>query len=157
MTANFETVKNPTSFFGLGLSLKILGVWVGGVMVNSLLTLGIERYQLSFIGLMFVMISMMIILPLNRRLSEFLETNEFMIKFKEGGTTIQDSYIEQAKKLLSPREFEVFQRLIEGKTDTVICEELNISLSTTKTHNRKIYRKLGVSGRLQIIEQAGDE
>ncbi len=156
MTGNFEHVKNPSSFFGLGLSLNVLGVWVGGVAGNQMMALGISRQELSYVGLIVVMVSMMIVLPLNHRLSEFLETNEFMIKFKDLNLHKKKTYKNKAKSLLSEREYEVFNHLIEGKTDTVISDLLNISLNTIKTHNRNIYRKLDVSGRIELIEKCAE-
>ena len=153
MTGNFEHVKNPSSLFGLGLSLNVLGVWVGGVTGNQMMALGITHQQLSYVGLIVVMISMIIVLPLNHRLSEFLDTNEFMINYNDVVLHKKKTYTQEAKSLLSEREYEVFTHLIDGETDTVISEWLNISLNTIKTHNRKIYRKLNVSGRLELIKK----
>lgn len=45
---------------------------------------------------------------------------------------------------LSSREDEVITLLIEGKTTKEIAKELMISMNTTKTHLRKIYKKLAV-------------
>jgi LuxR family maltose regulon positive regulatory protein len=76
-----------------------------------------------------------------------------MINYKDVVLHKKKTYTQEAKGLLSEREYEVFTHLIDGETDTVISEWLNISLNTIKTHNRKIYRKLNVSGRLELIEK----
>lgn len=52
---------------------------------------------------------------------------------------------------LSEREKEVARLLIVGKTNKEICESLFISVNTVKTHIRRIYSKLNVSNRIQLI------
>lgn len=50
---------------------------------------------------------------------------------------------------LAPRQTEVLERLAAGKPDKQIARELNISLSTVKNTNRRIYELLGVANRTQ--------
>ncbi|MFL0250333.1 LuxR C-terminal-related transcriptional regulator [Clostridium neuense] len=57
-------------------------------------------------------------------------------------------------ELLSEREKEVLKVLCEGHSNKEICEILNISLATVKTHLINIYSKLGVSNRVQAVEKA---
>ncbi len=156
MVSNFELVDNPSSLLGQGLALHILGVWVGSLLANQMIFQGLDRLMTGYLGLSVVFISLIIVLPLNAWLSSFIEANDFMVRFSDNSKKQRLTYREEAKSLLSAREYDVFCHLIEGKTDPVISEELSISLSTTKTHNRKIYRKLQVSGRQEIIEKAGD-
>jgi DNA-binding CsgD family transcriptional regulator len=52
---------------------------------------------------------------------------------------------------LSPRELEVFSYLFSDKTLAEIAEELFITYSSVHFHCKNIYRKLGVSGRRQIL------
>ncbi|QRN84607.1 hypothetical protein JR334_06315 [Clostridia bacterium] len=52
---------------------------------------------------------------------------------------------------LTERECEVVGLLIDGLMNRELAEELNISENTVKTHVKSIYRKLGVSNRLQLI------
>lgn len=54
---------------------------------------------------------------------------------------------------LSRREKEVLNVLSEGLTNKQIGEKLNISVSTVKTHIINIYAKLGISNRIQAVEE----
>jgi len=49
---------------------------------------------------------------------------------------------------LTPRELEILQRLIEGKTNRAIATEIYISVKTVEFHLDHIYTKLGVRTRL---------
>jgi DNA-binding NarL/FixJ family response regulator len=52
---------------------------------------------------------------------------------------------------LSSREREVFQNLLEGRTNKEIAAKLFVSVNTVRTHNRNIYSKLGLKNRLELI------
>ncbi|MFZ7120161.1 MAG: LuxR C-terminal-related transcriptional regulator [Eubacteriaceae bacterium] len=156
MADNFDYVKNPSSLFGLGLSINVLGVWVGGFVGNYLVSIGIDKQGLSSVGLLIVFISMLIILPLNSRLVQTFDQNEFLVKIKYVNTKEIESYIRDVESLLTRREWDVFNLLILGKTDSYISKELYISTHTVKTHNRNIYKKLNVSNRVQLISKITD-
>ena len=55
--------------------------------------------------------------------------------------------------LLSPREEEVLNLLIRGRSGLFIQESLYLSKSTVKTHIRHIYTKIGVSSRQQLLDK----
>ena len=52
---------------------------------------------------------------------------------------------------ISPRESEVLQLLIKGKSYQDIAKELFISLSTVKTHISKVYKKTSVVNKIELI------
>lgn len=54
-------------------------------------------------------------------------------------------------KKLSPREREVFAKLLTDKTIGKIAEELFILYSSARFHCKNIYRKLGVKSRREIL------
>jgi DNA-binding NarL/FixJ family response regulator len=54
---------------------------------------------------------------------------------------------------LTPRQREVFHRLIEGKPNKVIQRELGISESTCKMHVSEIFEKLKVKNRVELVIQ----
>jgi len=56
--------------------------------------------------------------------------------------------------LLSPREFEIVQMLLKGKTISHIAADLSLGLSTVGTHKGRIFQKLKVSNLLELKELA---
>lgn len=56
---------------------------------------------------------------------------------------------------LSEREQAVFSYLRTTRTIQEIADELGVSINTVKTHQRSIYRKLGVSSRREAIRKFG--
>ena len=56
--------------------------------------------------------------------------------------------------LLSPREFEIVQMLLNGKTISHIAADLSLGLSTVGTHKGRIFQKLKVSNLLELKELA---
>jgi DNA-binding NarL/FixJ family response regulator len=57
---------------------------------------------------------------------------------------------------LSPREREVYELLVEGRSNPEIATTLFISESTAKVHIRHIYDKLGVHSRAEAATRASD-
>lgn len=57
-------------------------------------------------------------------------------------------------KTLTPREYEVFTRMAEGKTGAEIAEELDISLRTAAGISHTVKNKLGVSRQADITKLA---
>ncbi|MGK9269800.1 LuxR C-terminal-related transcriptional regulator [Williamsia muralis] len=55
---------------------------------------------------------------------------------------------------LSPRELDVLRELASSRPASVIAADLSISVNTTKTHLRGIYRKLGVSNKWDALTVA---
>ncbi len=56
--------------------------------------------------------------------------------------------------LLSPREFEIVQMLLNGKTISHIAADLSLGLSTVGTHKGRIFQKLKVTNLLELKELA---
>ncbi|UOQ86228.1 helix-turn-helix domain-containing protein [Gracilibacillus salinarum] len=55
------------------------------------------------------------------------------------------------KQLLTKREREVFELLVQDKTTKEIAEELFISQKTVRNHISNAMQKLGVKGRSQAV------
>jgi len=62
----------------------------------------------------------------------------------------------KAKYALSDREYEVIELLAKGMTYQTICEKLHISVNTVKSHIKRIYKKLEIVNRLQLINLLGN-
>jgi DNA-binding CsgD family transcriptional regulator len=50
---------------------------------------------------------------------------------------------------LTPREREILDRVARGLTNREIAEDMDLGVSTVKSHLRKTFAKLGVSNRTQ--------
>jgi len=57
---------------------------------------------------------------------------------------------------ITPREREIIELICRGKRNKEIADELFISLQTVKDHNYRIYKKLGVKNRVQLVNLARD-
>ncbi len=55
---------------------------------------------------------------------------------------------------MTPRESDVLPLLLSGKSNGEIAQELDIAVSTVKTHVRNIYKKVGVTTRHELISYA---
>lgn len=55
---------------------------------------------------------------------------------------------------LSPRQLDVLRLLIDGRSNKLICRELDLAESTVKTHMAAIFRKLDVNSRTQAVVAA---
>ncbi len=65
------------------------------------------------------------------------------------GKTVSDAFIRDYG--ISSRERDVLEKLIEGKTNRIIADELFISTRTVETHIYKIYRKSGASNKVELL------
>jgi len=55
---------------------------------------------------------------------------------------------------LTAQEKKIYEMYVYGRTTKDIIEELEISENTLKTHNKNIYKKLGITSRKQMLEFA---
>jgi len=53
---------------------------------------------------------------------------------------------------ITKRERQVVEQICLGKTNKQIADELFISLQTVKDHTHRIYSKLGVKSRMQLVQ-----
>ena len=58
---------------------------------------------------------------------------------------------------LTPQEREVRRLVARGMTNRAVAAELLVSTKTVEVHLTRIYSKLGVSSRAQLIAAAADE
>jgi two-component system NarL family response regulator len=55
---------------------------------------------------------------------------------------------------LTPREFDVLEQIVYGKSNREIAAELEVSEATVKTHINSLLSKLGVTDRTQAATAA---
>ena len=70
------------------------------------------------------------------------------------GGGAQSAAVEGAE-LLTPREAEVLEQLLNGRTNAQIAQQLSIGIETVRTHARNIYRKLGIGSRRELAGLQG--
>ena len=58
---------------------------------------------------------------------------------------------QKGKPLLTPREREVFELLVQAKTTKEIAQQLFISEKTVRNHISNVMQKLNVKGRSQAV------
>ncbi len=106
-----------------------------------------EAYT-SEVGLVFICLIMMILVPLVRQeyLIEHLVTP--IAKDVTLEQVCQDLAIEHR---LSPKEYEVLVLIVRGRTAEEAAEYLSISVHTVNTHIRHIYEKTGIHRRNDLI------
>lgn len=81
--------------------------------------------------------------------------NNILIESKIFGKMYPNKYkkdIIQTENL-TKKESEILNLIEQGKSNNEICDELNISLSTVKTHINHIYSKLGTKNRIQTLNK----
>lgn len=79
----------------------------------------------------------------NEKLYEQAKSEDFSL-------SILDEFLENTKKL-SPAERSVFNLYVKGYTAREIAEILYLSINTIKTHNKRIYMKLNVASRDELL------
>ena len=77
------------------------------------------------------------------------KTSLLITNLKERVEEKSDS-IETKLKELSPRQKEVLSLIVKGKSNKEIMAELNIELSTLKTHINQVYKILCIKNRREI-------
>lgn len=60
-------------------------------------------------------------------------------------------------EFLTKTETRVLCELLSGKVRKEIASTLNVSLNAVRFHLVNLYRKLGCSGRLEVIRKYGNE
>ena len=58
---------------------------------------------------------------------------------------------------LSRRHLQIAQGIFDDYTDAAIADNLNLSAHTVHTYCERVYRKLGVTGRVKLVLRVVDE
>ena len=76
---------------------------------------------------------------------------------KDGGTYLEQRLVEGQNKLedvisiLTKQERRIFEAILQGKTNEQIQNEFFLSQATVKTYTSRLYNKIGVMGRQDLI------
>lgn len=87
-------------------------------------------------------------------------------KVANGGVFISDKAAElmvhgsrtssesRSHRLLSDREYQIFNMLVQGKSLTEIAEDLSLSVKTISTHKTHILQKMGLANSAELVRYA---
>ena len=64
------------------------------------------------------------------------------------------SKVKEKRELLTPRERDILNLMVRGRTNQEIAEEMVISINTAKAHVSNILNKLEVKDRVQAVVKA---
>jgi DNA-binding NarL/FixJ family response regulator len=65
--------------------------------------------------------------------------------------TVAPSYLEELMSRLTPRQMQIVELLAKGHSNRAVASILSISPETVKTHMHKMYHKLEVENRIQVV------
>ncbi len=145
--------NNPAKILGVGLSANVLGVLLGGLTGNAIVISSIPNHNSSVLALAVVCVTLVILPPLHKYLTELLKDHAYLTVFTEMSPVEQKSMADSLAWLerLTEREREIAVLLLKGKTYRAIAETLNLSENTVKTHIKNIYSKYEIKNRAQLI------
>ena len=86
-------------------------------------------------------------------LIEFLSTNENILEEanrEQSPMPLLEEFVNNTKDL-SPAERDVFNLYVQGYTAKEIANILSLSINTIKTHTKRIYMKLNVGSRKELL------
>lgn len=137
---------------------------------NNLKTARLRTYQLMTAGALCLALLIAGMFYLYRRKqsleSSLMKANlenlrtEITNLLGQGKAWTQDSLAainEHLETTLSDRELEILEKVLEGKTNDEVAEEIHLSVNTIKYHLKSIYSKLGVANRKEakrFVKQA---
>ena len=150
----FDYSKNPTQILGMGLSMNVLGILMGGFIGSIIVSVEGGYQQASIIALIIIFIIIILLPILNNLLSRHLKNHVFLMNFTNMKESERDSVITdfQDDKQLTDREIEVVELLLKGYTYRAIAERLVISENTMKYHVKNIYQKLNINSKMELIK-----
>lgn len=132
-------LKYENIFKSIGLGMGIMGI---AITISDII---LQNFKLPFIAV---------------KLGEVVLVSEFFIIYLFFGVDIDkekdgnEYMIERYRDLLSEREFEVLKLLIINKKSLKeIAETIKISPSTVKTYTSRIYKKLEVTNKRELIHK----
>ncbi len=144
--------KNPAKILGVGLSANVLGVLLGG-MVGNAINLEGQDTDSTMLALAVVCTIFVILPQLHKYLSKVLSDHIYLTVVSNTPQEKWDMAMENLIELgnLTEREEEIAELLLAGRTYKMIAAELYISENTVKTHVKKIYSKLEIQNRAELI------
>ncbi|PKM49994.1 MAG: helix-turn-helix transcriptional regulator [Firmicutes bacterium HGW-Firmicutes-7] len=154
MGSFFDYSENPAKILGIGLSMNVLGILIGGFIGNKVFFVKGDYTNASIIALIIVFFVIMVLPLLNAQLTNLLQTHVFLVRFSRIIESEQEQTIQTSKysNQLTEKEKEVVKLLLRGYTYKGIAENLFITENTMKYHTKNIYQKLNINSKMELIK-----
>lgn len=152
--------ENPAQILGIGLSMNVLGILVGGYMGNAFFSTE-SSYLAASAAALTIIFAVLIMFPIfNNQLTRLFKRHTFLIEFAGSGEKGQDESLLGSSIIseqLTDKEKEVVKLLLRGYTYKAISENLFISENTIKYHVKNIYQKLNINSKMDLIKIFSDK
>lgn len=150
----FDYSENPAKVLGIGLSMNVLGVLIGGFIGNRFLFSTGNHIKTSIIALVIIFVVLIMFPILNNQLTKLFKDHMFLVSLGEKIEKINEQSVNDFKYMdqLTDKEKEVVQLLLRGYTYKGIAEQLFISENTMKFHIKNIYQKLNIRSKMELIK-----
>jgi DNA-binding CsgD family transcriptional regulator len=150
-----EVCRQPFKVFGLGLALNLLALYSGGMIARHFAA-RFEHYLflMSMVALAAMYLVILIVPLLNRLFLDAIKKKLISPMVQTAPTESPSRELETVlpeMNLLTPKESEIIQYIIEGASNKEIAAQLHISENTLKVHVKNITRKFGVSGKYELL------
>lgn len=148
-----DKTQRPARVFGIGISANVFGILLGSILALSMNALMLPTFGVTIVALSIVCVTLMLLPPLNNRLTQLLESHTYLTSFSTIPALKQRELIYDVAPFdpLTPREQDVLMQVLNGKSNKDIAKDLFISENTVKTHIRNIYAKYQVGSRSELI------
>ncbi|HEY9182867.1 MAG TPA: LuxR C-terminal-related transcriptional regulator [Gammaproteobacteria bacterium] len=125
-------------------SLLLCGSFVARVLLGALVLLDVRLAAPALVA--YFGSNLAPLLYLRTKSDEAFKPVKAETANTEGMTHVFDRYG------ITKRERQIVQKVCLGKTNQQVADELFISLQTVKDHTHRIYSKLGVKSRMQLVQ-----
>jgi DNA-binding CsgD family transcriptional regulator len=151
------TAKAPVAFSILTLITPLTGLAILAVSTNAvrpILDYGINLFLYAGLFGTLIVVLNMSIFYLYTKLSVAHDALVFAANLSHTPPVwtseqgLSGAFITQYE--ITPREHEVIEAMLQGKTDKEISTNLNIAVNTVQVHLKRVYRKTGASGRFAL-------
>lgn len=136
-----------------GTGADAIGVVVGESLCDAMRHLGLLSFEAVYL-LVLIVASLILLVTIRRLRDRELQSLWGFCEREDGGVSIEECCDRIAAQVsLTPREREVLEMLVRGRTAQEMAEDMVVSLATTRTHVRNLYRKIDVHSQAELIRK----